>query len=128
MVACFVLAVIVRRPSDLLVANVIYLAVLLLSFWVGIDGALFGQNSLTQVCTANNFALEAFCHYTPEFSALWRPFVVYEPLSLSQVIYLTLSLLACLYVSLPLLRRLAGQTTAQLVRLRTWYAELGWHI
>ncbi|PWT75382.1 MAG: hypothetical protein C5B60_05390 [Chloroflexi bacterium] len=128
MVACFVLAVIVRRPSDLLVANVIYLAVLLLSFWVGIDGALFGQNSLTQVCTANNFALEAFCHYTPEFSALWRPFVVNEPLSLSQVIYLSLSLLACLYISLPLLRRLAGQTTAQLVRLRSWYAELAWHI
>jgi hypothetical protein len=128
MVACFVLAVIVRHPSDLLVANVMYLAVLLLSFWVGIDGALFGQNSLAQVCTANNFALEAFCHYTPEFSALWRPFVVYEPLTLSQGVYLSLSLLACLYVSLPLLRRLAGQATAQLVRLRTWYAELAWHI
>jgi len=50
------------------------LAVLLLSIWVGVDGYLFGQTAM-DTCWANNFALESLCWYTPEFSALWRPFV-----------------------------------------------------
>lgn len=49
-------------------------AVLLLSTWVGVDGYLFGQTAM-DACWANNFALESLCWYTPEFSALWRPFV-----------------------------------------------------
>lgn len=49
-------------------------AVLLLSIWVGVDGYLFGQTAM-DACWVNNFALEPFCWYTPEFSALWRPFV-----------------------------------------------------
>jgi hypothetical protein len=127
MIACFTLALIVRRPSDLLVANLIYLAALLLSFWVGIDGALFGQNTLTSVCTDNHFALEALCQYTPEFSALWRPFVVFEPLTYQQLAYLGFSVLVCIYIAFPLLRRITVQTAAQLSRLRVVWARQDWH-
>ncbi len=127
MIACFALSLIVRRPSDRLVANLVYLAALLLSFWVGIDGALFGQNTLSSVCASNNFALEAFCHYTPEFSALWRPFVVYEPLTLQQFIYLAFSVLACIYIAMPLLQRVVRQSLAQLSQLRARYAGQSWY-
>jgi hypothetical protein len=126
-IACFVVALIVRHPSDALIPNLFYLMVLLLSFWVGIDGAVFGQNTLAPVCTSNNYALEAFCHYTPEFSALWRPFVVYEPLSPSQIAYMAFSVIACAYVALPLLQRVALQVHAHLSRLRLKYANRAWY-
>jgi hypothetical protein len=127
MIACFSLVLIVHRPSDSLVANLAYLAVLLASFWVGIDGAVFGQNTLAPVCLYNNFALEAFCHYTPEFSALWRPFVVYEPLAPSQSAYIALSVIACAYVAFPLLQRIAVQLAEQLSRLRSMYVRQAWY-
>lgn len=47
---------------------------LLLSIWVSVDGYLFGQTAM-DTCWANNFTLESLCWYTPEFSALWRPYV-----------------------------------------------------
>ena len=50
------------------------LLVLPLSAWVGINGAVFGQQSM-QTCWENNYQLEFLCWYVPEFSALWRPFV-----------------------------------------------------
>ncbi len=127
LVACFALSLVVRHPSESLIANLVYLLILLLSFWVGIDGALFGQNTLAPVCSANHFALEALCHYTPEFSALWRPFVVYEPLSFGQIIYLALSVLACVYVSLPLLRGIVRQTATQFSRLRLFTLKQAWY-
>lgn len=49
--------------------------VLALSTWVGINGVVFGQADM-DVCWQNNYALECLCWYVPEFSALWRPFVV----------------------------------------------------
>lgn len=49
--------------------------VLALSIWVGVNGVVFGQADM-DVCWANNYALECLCWYVPEFSALWRPFVV----------------------------------------------------
>jgi hypothetical protein len=50
------------------------LVILLLSIWVGVDGYLFGLDAM-DICWRDNFALESLCWYTPEFSALWRPFV-----------------------------------------------------
>ena len=51
--------------------------VLTLSVWVGINGAVFGQQSM-DVCWSNDYALEFMCWYVPEFSALWRPFVTQD--------------------------------------------------
>lgn len=50
-------------------------ALVLLSTWVGIDGVIFGQKGM-DICMANNYQLEFLCWYVPEFSALWRPFVI----------------------------------------------------
>jgi hypothetical protein len=53
--------------------NLLALAALLLSLWVGLNGLVFGQAGL-EVCAAD-YSLEFLTWYVPEFSALWRPFV-----------------------------------------------------
>ena len=59
------------RPSG---RNLLLAAALALSFWVGVNGIVFGQNGL-DICSQNDYALEALCHFTPELSVLWHPFV-----------------------------------------------------
>jgi hypothetical protein len=54
--------------------NLAALACLVLSGWVALSGMVYGQSNL-EVCAENDYALEALLWYTPEFSALWRPFV-----------------------------------------------------
>src|SRR5207249_3697837 len=72
--ASLALAVQLERPHDFAWKNIFVLAILLLSAWVGVDGALFGQDGL-EVGTANNYALESLIWYVPEFSPLWHPFI-----------------------------------------------------
>lgn len=70
------------------------LLVLCLSVWVGINGAVYGDQALWHTCLDNNAYLETpLCYYTPEFSVLWHPFVVYQPLNHKQLLYLLMPLL-----------------------------------
>jgi hypothetical protein len=54
--------------------NVLVAVALVLSFWVGVNGIAFDMAGM-QICSENDFALEALCHFTPEYSPLWHPFV-----------------------------------------------------
>lgn len=54
--------------------NVAVAVALVLSFWVGVNGIAFDMAGM-QICSANDYALEALCHFTPEYSPLWHPFV-----------------------------------------------------
>ncbi|MDB4944201.1 MAG: hypothetical protein JWP97_3735 [Labilithrix sp.] len=54
--------------------RLVLVAAVLLSFWVGVNGLVFDQAGLG-ICTANDYALEAYCHFVPEMSVLWHPFV-----------------------------------------------------
>ena len=62
------------RGSSMPALGALLLA-LTLSTWVGIAGAAFDQVGL-DLCSQNNYALEAACWYVPEFSVLWRPLIV----------------------------------------------------
>ena len=104
--AALVLAVRLHARDASLGANLLTLATLVLSFWVGVNGVVFDQQGLA-ACTANNYALEFLCQYTPEFSVLWRPFVVFEPISGGAILYTATSGAIFLYVALPLLARIA---------------------
>ena len=73
--ASFALASRLRIGGSSALGNVLTLCALVLSCWVGLNGAVFDQPALTTVCRANHYALETLCHNTLEFSALWRPFV-----------------------------------------------------
>ena len=56
------------------VLNACVALALVLSFWVGVNGIAFDMTGL-QICSANDYALEVLCHFTPEYSPLWHPFV-----------------------------------------------------
>ena len=51
------------------------LAALSFSTWVAVSGIAIGLADL-DVCTANDYNLEALCWYTVEFSPLFHPFIV----------------------------------------------------
>lgn len=71
--ASFAIAVWLARARTLtLPRQAALLLALTLSFWVAVDGALFGYSGLG-ACRDPNY--EWLCLYVPEFSALWRPFV-----------------------------------------------------
>jgi hypothetical protein len=108
--ASFALAVRLHYRDTSLTLNLLTGIILCLSTWVGIDGAVFGQNLLTGVCLVHNYALETLCHYTPEFSALWHPFVVGEHLDRRQIMYEVYSVLVFAYLAIPLLWEVGSQT------------------
>jgi hypothetical protein len=54
--------------------NALVALALVLSFWVGVNGIAFDMAGM-QICSANDYALETLCHFTPEYSPLWHPFV-----------------------------------------------------
>ena len=112
--ASFALAVRLHHPGTTLRVNFLTLAVLCLSVWVGLDGALFDQNTLAGVCVANNYAHIYLCQYDPAFSVLWRPFLAHEPLSRTQLIYAIYSVGVALYLAAPILKVTGAQIVAAL--------------
>lgn len=107
--ASFALATRLQYRSASLLINLFTLLVLILSFWVSIDGAVFGQKTL-EICQANNYALEVLCFYTPEFSVLWRPFVVTASLGHRELLFIAYSAIVFLYLALPLCSEIMRQT------------------
>lgn len=85
--------------------TVLTLFILALSFWAGINGSVFDQSNL-DICTANNYALESLCWYAPEFSVLWRPFVVFQQPNFNGIIIMCYGVLVFVYLALPILRQL----------------------
>jgi len=85
------------------------LAILTLSTWVAIDGGAFELRTL-DLCLDDTFA--SICWYVPEFSPLWRPFVVWTLPPLAQSA--TAAYFAAVYVWLaaPLVRDLAPRGLA----------------
>ncbi len=101
--ASFALAVRLQWRDPALWVNIMTVLALCLSVWVGINGAVYSDLSpqYLSVCSGN---LETpLCYYTPEFSVLWYPFVVHQPLNHGQLLYLLYSLLVGAYLLVPLL-------------------------
>lgn len=98
--ACLVLAVRLHRPYSTLLPNVLTLAALGLSVWVGVSGAVFGDSAATPAgCLVEGPRYEApLCYYTPEFSALWYPFVEPPTLDAAQLAHLVFGLTAGAYL------------------------------
>jgi hypothetical protein len=106
--AAFLIAVHLHHAHPSLARNILTLAVLVLSLWVGVNGAIFDQKNL-ESCTRDHYALEALCWYVPEFSLLWRPFVVSTPLSHEDVLIMAYYLVVGASLTLPLLREVMAQ-------------------
>lgn len=77
------------------------LLIIILSFWVGINGAIYNLNNLS-ICTENNYQNECLMWYTPEFSVLWRPFVVHTHLKWFNKFYIFYNVFVLLWIIKPL--------------------------
>jgi hypothetical protein len=76
--------------------SALFIAVLVLSGWVCIQGYLYGNLQLS-ICGENKSQLELLCWYVPEFSPIFREFVVgfpqVPPLRLAYVAWCLVSVL-----------------------------------
>ncbi len=109
--ASFALAVRLHYRDASPMIHLLTLLVLCLTFWVGLDAALYsGQSTAIPICYQNFSKLELLCHYTPEFSALWYPFVKHLSPEIPYArYYLCYWLIAFVWLSLPLLRTIIRQ-------------------
>ncbi len=94
------------RESEPLPGRALFaLGVLLLSAWVGFDGAIPEQRGL-EACTDDAGRMEYLCWYVPEFSPLWRPMIIGLELDQAERRYGLFCLLVLLRTAAPLVIRL----------------------
>ena len=80
-------------------AKALTLALLAWSTWVGINGGVYGQLDMALCNVEPN--IEPLCWYSPEFSALFRPFIVATTLTVNQRIVFGYSILAGVILAVP---------------------------
>jgi hypothetical protein len=124
--ACFALASNLSGFHTLSVARRVFVALaLVLSFWLGVNGLVFQGQGL-ELCAANYYELEAYCHFVPEMSVLWHPFVdgaatippLWRTLGFIAVGYWTMALL---WVGRGLFADLARRGVDWALRWRKWW-------
>jgi hypothetical protein len=71
------------------------------SAWVGINGAVYGQLDMSMCNTEPN--IEPLCWYSPEYSALFRPFIVSKALTAKEQIVFGYSVAAAFVLVAPFL-------------------------
>jgi hypothetical protein len=121
--AAFALAVYMDRAERSLSKNLLLLGILAWSFWVGMSGAVFGLGGLEDCRPAD---YEFLCWYVPEFSPLWRPFVLELPLEAKGGVLLAYGLLVFAYLAAPVAGRLRGPAGDGLRRTGTYLRSGRW--
>lgn len=96
--ASFNFAHLLTNSSTTAKVKMFALLVALWSFWVGVNGVIFGQAGL-DICTINNYALEHLCWYVPEFSALFHPIVARLPVTIFGWVMMIYTLCLWLYIA-----------------------------
>ena len=123
--ASFALAVRLFQPGPSIAADVITVVALGMSLWAGLNGAVFGDVDTSKVCwpDGNGLYEAPLCYYTPEFSALWYPFVENKTLTTGQQIYLLYGLAVAAYIMwrpvIRLAREAGGLLAPAVVRARS---------
>ena len=90
-------------------------ALLAWSVWVGIDGAVYGQLDMSICNTEPN--IEPLCWYSPEYSALFRPFIVDKTLTNKERIVFGYFALSGVVLAIPFARDLASDAIRRARRL-----------
>ena len=114
--ASFALALSTSSGNKSGLVTLLTLMGLLWSFWVGINGAVFGLHGL-QICLSNQYALESLCWYVPEFSVLFHPFVAMKPLTAYAIAMIGCWTACFLFLSFPLGMSLVKTVKMQFLRL-----------
>ncbi|MGY0236500.1 hypothetical protein [Longispora urticae] len=82
-----------------------------LSCWVAVCGAAFTSAAYPEQCSRDTMAYEAFCHYTPEFSALWYPLVFHQGPDWRGWVAIVYIAAIFGYLAVPLVRSIATDLT-----------------
>jgi hypothetical protein len=105
------------------------LFLLTLSVWVSAQGIAFGTDDL-EYCSTQGGQIDYICHYVPEFSPLWRAFVVEDRgVNGKQLAFLIFHGLVYLYLSFPLWKKVLGSLLASSIahaRRLALPREWGW--
>ena len=118
--ASFALAACLSRVDLSLPLNLLTLGVLSLSMWVGINGAVYGDDAVRSLCVQRfHYFEEPLCYYTPEFSVLWFPFVAHTPPEPGQVSFLVYGVLVAVVLIVPVLVRVVRQAASG-IQASTW--------
>jgi hypothetical protein len=96
----------VRAAGQSAGRDALALVVLALSAWVGFAG-LVSPLDPPAVCSAHLYALESFCWYVPEYSALWQPVLHSPPLTAAAVTITAWCIIVFAYFAVPLAVALA---------------------
>jgi len=120
--ASFALAVSLSRLTPALARNLLLLGLLALSFWVGANGAVYGLQGLED-CRAAEY--EFLCWYVPEFSPLWRPFVVGSSFQGKELVLLGYGFAIFLYLALPIAAELGRGLERRFAEVRSQYLQPG---
>ncbi len=123
----WILARLLHSEHLSLVQTLVVLLVLCLSFWVGINGVVFQQNTL-DICSRNHHQFEYLCWYVPEFSPLIRPFIVHAALSATNLVLLSVYGVLLLYAGAPAALALISQVKMKLSGLPALFHSSPWRI
>jgi hypothetical protein len=96
-----------------------------LSLWVGCQGILFGQDFLED-CISGNEVLGSVCNYVPEYSVLWRFFVVLPPLHGRKIAYMAYFVLVAITVLWRPGRELMRDLTSRALTFLRGLREARW--
>jgi hypothetical protein len=119
--ASMALAVRIHGPSPKALTNLFVLAILALSIWVGINGAVYSGARL-RLCRTNHFQLEELCFYVPEFSVLWRPFAYNKhALTLHDFAFIAFALAVFVRMAAPLVKASVAASRATWAQARADY-------
>ncbi|GIG60495.1 hypothetical protein Lfu02_48670 [Longispora fulva] len=88
-------------------ARLLTLGAWTLSCWVAVCAAAFTSAAFPDQCSRDTMAYEAFCHYTPEFSALWYPLVFHQGPSWRGWVAIGYIAVVFVYLAAPLVRSIA---------------------
>jgi hypothetical protein len=112
--ASLALAVALSFPRGLLF-NFATLAVLALSVWIGADSLVLGSYFPPE-CFIGYYQYAYVCHFTPEFSQLWYPFVRTPALTTGQILEFAYYAVVFLWLAVPLAVRIVDQLADRMAR------------
>ena len=121
--ASLALAVSLSRIGTSVGKNLLLLLILALSVWVGVNGAVYGLDHLED-CRAPDY--EFLCWYVPEFSAVWRPFVVSDLPDGRGAVLLGYGLTVFAYLALPIAGALSGGARERLAEASAYLRSERW--
>jgi hypothetical protein len=101
--ASWIIARFIHSKPQNFIKSVLVIVLVIWSLWIGLNGVVFQQNALINLCFSGDYQQEFLCWYVPELSVLFHPFVMRAPFKLNDRILLAYNAGIWIYVTYPLI-------------------------